>query len=223
MARKRTGEQTRQPTFTAQRTPRASTPAPAAKREARQRREAPARRIRWRRRLRRGAVIGALVIGALAAVGWPIYQNLRADAELEAALTAGSYTHDEKSDPGRDHVTSPSYEVNPPAGGAHLASPADAGSYSGQSVPADGALVHSLGHGMVILWHRPDLDAAERKALEALAAKFPDDVIVVERESMPSRVAATAWHQRILGEKVERGPLLRFITEFRDKGPENVG
>jgi hypothetical protein len=56
-----------------------------------------------------------------------------------------------------------------------------------------------------------------------MAKRFPDDVIVVERDRLPTRVAATAWHHRLLGDTVEQDPLVRFITEFRDQGPENVG
>ncbi len=171
----------------------------------------------------RRAVIIAAVAAAVAGLGWPIYQSFRADAELKAALTAGSYAYDQNSEPGREHVADPSYEVNPPAGGAHLAAPAEARDYSGESAPADGALVHSMEHGNVVLWYRPDLDADGRAALKAIAAEFPGDVILVERESMPTNVAATAWHQRVLGDRVVRKTLVRFITEFRDQGPENVG
>jgi hypothetical protein len=61
-------------------------------------------------------------------VGWFIYQDFRAGAELKAELTAGTYTYDDNSDDGRDHVPNRTYEVNPPAGGAHVASPAPVGS-----------------------------------------------------------------------------------------------
>lgn len=203
-------------------TPRGSPKAGVAKRGSRQRRKEVAQRARRRRTLRRAVIIAA-VAAALAGLGWPIYQSLRADADLTAALTAGSYTYDQNNEPGRDHVADPSYEVNPPAGGAHLAAPASPGDYSGESVPPDGALVHSMEHGNVILWYRPDLDADGQAALKAIAAEFPGDVILVERESMPTRVAATAWHQRILGDRVVRKTLVRFITEFRNQGPESVG
>ncbi|MQA24355.1 MAG: DUF3105 domain-containing protein [Micromonosporaceae bacterium] len=206
----------------AQSTPRESPKPGVAKRGSRQRRKEAAQRARRRRTLRRAVIIAA-VAAALAGLAWPIYQSFRADADLKAALTAGSYTYDQNSDPERDHVANPSYKVNPPAGGAHLKAPANPGDYSGESAPPDGALVHSMEHGNVILWHRPDLNADGQAALKAIAAEFPSEVILVERESMPTRVAATAWHQRILGDRVERKTVLRFISEFRDQGPENVG
>jgi hypothetical protein len=90
-------------------------------------------------------------------------------------------------------------------------------------VPPTGTLVHSLEHGMVILWYRPDLDPSGIATLKSLATQYTDDVLLVERESMPIRIAATAWHQRILGDTVQRDVLVRFITEFRGQGPENVG
>jgi hypothetical protein len=223
MARKRKGKRAGRSASSAVARPRPSAEKLAEKREARQRRQEAARRARRRRQLRRGAVIATLVTAALGTIGWFIYQDFRADAELKAELTAGSYAYDENSDDGRDHVRNPSYAVNPPAGGAHLASPAPVGIYEGPSVPPTGALVHSLEHGKVILWYRPDLGSEGVAELKSIAKRFPDDVIVVERDSLPTRVAATAWHRRLLGDTVEQDRLVRFITEFRDQGPENVG
>jgi hypothetical protein len=193
-----------------------------AKRKARQQRQEAARRARRRQRLRRYALIAVIVTAAAALGGGLFYQNRRDAAQLEAALTVGSYVYDQESDDGRDHVANPSYEVNPPAGGPHLAAPARPGIYTGPSVPPTGALVHSLEHGAVILWYQPGLDPADLATLKSLADRFPDDVLLVERESLPTTVAATAWHQRLLGDTVKEKPLVRFITEFRDQGPENI-
>ncbi len=42
------------------------------------------------------------------------------------------------------------------------------------------------------------------------------------RPSLPSAVAATAWHRRLLCPSFEREPIELFIRSFRDKGPEKV-
>lgn len=191
-----------------------------AKRQARQQHQEPARR---RRALRRRVTIAAIVAALLAAGGGWFYQSQQAAAELQAVLTAGSGSYDQESDPGRQHVANPSYEVNPPAGGPHLPAPAPPGIYTGSQVPPTGSLVHSFEHGAVILWYKPGLDPAELDTLRSLADEFPDDVLVVERESLPRAVAVTAWHQRLLLDSAEQEPLTRFITEFRNQGPENVG
>ncbi len=167
--------------------------------------------------------VGALlVVGALVAVAAFVVTERRKDASLTQALTAGSCTVDEQADPkgsGDGHVSSPGYGVNPPAGGQHLPSAARAGVYAGSSVPADGLLVHSMEHGYIVLWHQPGVEAA---ALETLAADHPGDIIVAERASLPTPVAATAWGRRLQCGSVEQVPLQRFVDAYVGKGPENV-
>lgn len=136
----------------------------AAKREARLRREEKARRARRRRQLRRTAAIATVVAAALATAGWLVYQDFRADAELEAALTAGSYIYDEEADDGRDHVSDPHYQVNPPAGGAHLANPSPAGTYTGESVPPTGFAFAGTWPGDPVVPARRGLSRARQAA-----------------------------------------------------------
>jgi hypothetical protein len=114
------------------------------------------------------------------------------------------------------------YQVDPPSGGDHLAAPASAGSYRVGNVPADGNLVHSLEHGFVILWHRPDLADAQLDQMLDVAEPYARDVLVVPRASLPTPVAATAWHKRLQCPSLELDVLRRFVDEFRNDGPENV-
>ena len=186
-----------------------------------------AARKRDRREARRRTLIaGGLVVAGVAAVAAYVVVDRRNDAELREALTAGTCSLDTETDPtaaaGRNHVPSPSYAVDPPAGGDHLASAARAGVYSGTSVPTDGALVHSLEHGYVIAWHQPDLPAEQQDQLADFAAEHRGDVIVAERAGMDVPVAATAWGQRLLCEQVEPEALERFFEERVGDGPEDV-
>jgi hypothetical protein len=195
---------------------------PSRKEQAR----AARRKQEQRARLRR--ILGALglVAAVLAAVAAYVVYDRRSDAQLREELTAGSCEVDRETDPtrpaGQNHVPSARYAVNPPAGGDHLASVASSGVYSGAAVPQDGQLVHSLEHGYVIAWHRPDLPAEQKEQLEAFHAEHDGDVIVVERAQLPVPFAATAWGHRLLCQSVEPEPLERFFAEHVGNGPEKV-
>ena len=204
--------------------PRAKAPAGASVRE--QEREA-ARKSVAQDSLRRKLVAGALVVAAAAAVGAYVVVDRRGNAELSDALTAGSCEVDEQTDPTSgppgNHVPNPSFAVDPPAGGNHLGSGVTAsGVYAGERVPVDGLLVHSLEHGYVVLWHQPGLDPGGLAQLVALQEASGNDVIVVERASLPVPVAATAWGHRLLCGAVEPAVLKRFVDERVGNGPEDV-
>jgi hypothetical protein len=179
-----------------------------------------------RDRVRRAAITGGLVVAAVAAVGGFVALDRRGDAELREALTSGSCTVDTEADvtspPPGNHVASPTYRVDPPAGGNHLTGNARSGVYTGADVPQDGLLVHSLEHGYVVVWHDPSLDDAGREQLAAFESDNDGDVIVVERAGMEVPVAATAWEQRLLCGGVEPAALQRFADEYVGEGPEDV-
>ena len=135
-------------------------------------------------------------------------------------------TADTKSDkddgPGRNHVEAPTYKVDPPAGGNHLAQVARPGAYGVDYLPADGEIVQALEQGYVVLWYRPDLKLEDLAALQDLAFRNGRDVLTVPRGSMSRAVAATAWHARLLCGSVDLPKLERFITTHVNKGPEKV-
>jgi hypothetical protein len=203
--------------------PAATAPAGATRRQQ----QRSARRTAQRRdalsRWLRTAGLVALVLGVVGGV-WLF--DRQQDAELRAALTSGGCEVDTDTDPtrpaGLNHVQNPTYAVDPPAGGDHLASAARGGVYEGASVPEEGSLVHSLEHGYVIVWHQPDLPREQRRQLEDFERRHDGDVIVAERASLPVRVAATAWGHRLLCKEVELAPLDRFFEERVGDGPENV-
>lgn len=176
--------------------------------------------------LRRRLVTAGLVLVVVAAVGLFVVLDRRGEAQLREALTAGSCEVDTEADftaaPGRNHVPSPTFAVNPPAGGNHLPSNARSGFYQGAAVPADGQLVHSLEHGYVIAWYSPDLPEAGVEQLRDFEAEHDGDVLVVERPGLPVPVAATAWNRRLLCQQVEPATLERFFDEYVGSGPEDV-
>ncbi len=174
---------------------------------------------------RRQVFIALLVLAAIAAVAAYVLTSRRADATLREALTTGTCELDTESDQisgGDGHVESPSYTVDPPAGGDHLASVARGGVYGADAVPPDGQLVHALEHGYVVAWHAPDLAAEQVEQLAAFEQRHDGDVIVAEREGMSTPVAATAWGQRLLCGEVEPDVLDRFAEEHVGNGPEDV-
>lgn len=206
------------------RPPRAATTpeGPTKREQARKTQRLQARRVTLRRRLSTTALLAVLV----AAVGLYVFLDRREAAELRTALTAGSCTVDSRSDPtagpGANHVRNPSFNVNPPAGGNHLAASARGGVFTAAAAPGDGLLVHSLEHGYVVVWHEPALTTEQKSQLEAFEARNDGDVLVVERAGMATPVAATAWNQRLLCRQVEPDALDRFFEEYVGKGPEKV-
>lgn len=190
-----------------------------------QRMEALADARRRRSRNRKLLVAGALVLtlGVTTAV---VVADRRAESQLIDRLEAGGCSYDTRSDgdagQGRNHVASPVYEVEPPAGGDHLASAAPAGIYTLATLRPDGALVHSLEHGDIVLWHQVDIDSSVRDRLIEIHDRYEGDVLVVPRMGLEVPVAATAWHRRLLCPTPDFAALDEFVAAWRDKGPEDV-
>lgn len=151
--------------------------------------------------------------------------NQRVVNDLEAS---GACNYDSRNDTdsgtGRNHVNGNlTYEVDPPSGGNHSPSPSPPGIFTADNAPPDAQVVHSLEHGYVALWHRPDLEPGALESLRALANEFSRDVLLVPRASLgETQVAASAWHRRLICERPDVEALERFITAYRNKGPEEV-
>lgn len=195
-------------------------------RVTREQRIAERRRVVRRRQLRNRLIVVVVVVIGAGAFGLNFLARRQSDQRLEAALTAGSCRVDGRSDrdagTGRNHVASPIFEVDPPAGGDHTAQAASAGEFTAGTVPPDGQLVHALEHGYVALWYRPDISSETLEALRGLRGEFERDVLLIPRPTLPVTVAATAWHRRLLCDTAESEPLRRFVTAYRNKGPERV-
>jgi hypothetical protein len=208
-----------------------------------------AERAREREQMRRrryamiaGTVLGVAVIAAVVAViaagggddsgktgGAPLDIAAQAPPQQrisdlgQAAKTAGCKLENPAIE-GRTHTTKPvKYGTNPPTSGNHNPVPAVDGAYSKD--PGVFHLVHSLEHGRVIIWYKPDL---RRKRLAQVKGLFEDDtyhMIVTPKKTMPYELAATAWGHLAGCKKVtdETFDVLRaFRDRYRDKAPEFV-
>ncbi|MGH9113852.1 MAG: DUF3105 domain-containing protein [Acidimicrobiales bacterium] len=220
MAPARAGD--RAPTRPAGTTSRPATAKARPRKPTQAERFAAQRRARHRRALRNRIIVWGVVVFAAGGLVFNWVNDRRQSQRLISSLEAGSCDFDRDTDSGRDHVPAPSYQVDPPSGGDHLAAPAPAGTYSADNVPADGNLVHALEHGFVILWQGPELTDVELDAMDDVASQHQRDVLVVPRPSLPTPVAATAWHKRLLCSTVEPDALRSFVDEFRNDGPEDV-
>lgn len=187
-----------------------------------------ARRARRRKKLQVRIAIAAaaaLVIGAILANA---AGNRSDTSAFRKKLTAGSCTFDSRNDsagaPPNNHVAPASYKVNPPAGGNHDPSPAPAGKFEQANAPSDAKVVHALEHGYVAVWHRPELPKKDLDTITKVFDRYENDVLVVPRASLPTgtKVAATAWGERLLCQNAELGPLTEFVKKYRNEGPEKV-
>jgi hypothetical protein len=187
-------------------------------------------------------VAAGIVIGGLTAIivsghhsakkAAPTGPVLKSDAtklnpsELKARLQAnGVASYDEKNDDGRAHVSPPdvvTYTVDPPSGGNHDPTPADPGWYVGRQVPTDAMAVHSLEHGYIDIWVRPDVSPADLETIHKVFNSFQMDVLVLPHASLTVPVAATAWHRRLLLNRVDQQDLVDFIVAYRNQGPERI-
>ena len=185
-----------------------------------------ARRRRNRRVLIGRVAIVGTVVAVVAVVLGVVIVNRTREAAWIADTETGGCAFDRETDgdagQGRNHISSPSYRIDPPSGGNHTPQAAAPGVYSGGAVPDDGQLVHALEHGFVILWHQPDLAEDELEPVLEVRQEFERDVLVVSRPSLDVPVAATAWHQRLLCDEVEGPALATFVRNARNKGPEAV-
>lgn len=198
---------------------------PAKKAAAKRLAAQPSRREKEARALRNRIIIGGLLLVLAGAV---VFMAARPGSgpsvpdQLEAG--AGGCAYDTEFDGTArnqgDHVSSPTYEVDPPAGGPHLAQAANPGFYRPGDVPPDGQLVHAQEHGFVILWYRPDLPEDKVTQLERLSDQFGRELLLVPRDSLQGEVAVTAWHRRLLCQELVPEKVALFARSYVDQGPE---
>lgn len=150
--------------------------------------------------------------------------NDRNVAKVEASGSCKYGTRaDTDSGAGNNHVDgNVKYTIDPPAGGNHNPSPAPAGIFTAETKPPDVRLVHSLEHGYVVIWYRPDIAAGTLDDLKALAGRYPRDLLLVPRDTLAQPAAATAWHRRLICSSPDLQALETFVTTYRNKGPERI-
>lgn len=199
-----------------------SATAVAGNRQVRKPADRPGARKARRRQLRnRAALIGIAVVVTAGAVFAVVSARQRHD-RLVSRLTAGGCRVDAATDSGGEHISAPTYQVDPPSGGDHQPSAASAGFYEPGQAPPDGAAVHSLQHGYVDIWYQPTLDPAALEPVRRLFDTYRNDTLVLPHPSLSQPIAATAWHHRLLCGSVDTAALTAFVKAYRNQGPEKV-
>ena len=197
---------------------------PAKNKTTRAERFDAARKQRNRRRLVRNIITIAIIVIPLGGlITWGAV-NFAGTRLAIRDMNKGACNHDTKMDPGSvDQITSTAaYGVNPPSGGARESAITSPGAYSGSSAPADGQIVHALGHGDVAVWFKPDIAPDDLQKLKDFQAAHTGDVLLIPRGSMTPPVAATAWGHRLLCDQLEMPAIQKFRSTFVNKGPEKV-
>ena len=132
--------------------------------------------------------------------------------------------------PGGAHTTDTDvkYKSEPPALGLHYPEWPDDDIY--EEAPPLTRVVHTLEHGRILIWLRPDLPADQRAQFKALYEEDPYHVIMLPRQELKEPFAVSAW----VGDNT--GHVLRckdvndntwdairaFKEKYRDKAPEFV-
>jgi hypothetical protein len=154
-----------------------------------------------------------------------------------AARAAGCELRSHKGSGTQDHTTSlderVQYDTNPPTSGRHYQIPAEDGAYG--EAPPDEAVVHTLEHGRVVVWFKPNLPKDDRADLKAWFDKEEGfQTLLVPRRDMDAQIAMSAWN----GDPAPNGTgrimlcteinektwdaLQAFADEHRSRGPEPV-
>jgi Protein of unknown function (DUF3105) len=134
------------------------------------------------------------------------------------------------ADEGNSHVADGealTYLSYPPSSGNHYNSPAAPGFYT-DTVP-EGAFVHSLEHGYIVMYYKTDVSDAVKQQLKEATTKLPLEkygkvklVVVPYDKGMTTPIALAAW------DRLERLPeynydsVLAFYQAWVDKSPEDV-
>jgi hypothetical protein len=118
------------------------------------------------------------------------------------------------------------YKNYPPSSGTHYSTPADAGFYD-QTVP-EGKFVHSLEHGYIVIFYKPDLPAATKQQLKDAYSKLPLSkygkvkAVIVPYTNMSTPMAIAAWDRLMLLNSFNYDEIQTFYQQYVDKGPEDV-
>jgi len=133
-------------------------------------------------------------------------------------------------DGGRAHVPSGTrveYPEYPPTSGPHWPQWARWGIYR-EAIPEE-VFVHNLEHGgIVILYHCPTACPDLERQLAELVPALPPSrhghvkVVVTPNARIRSRLALLAWRRLEELEAFDRGPIVRFVRAWQDRGPEDV-
>lgn len=124
----------------------------------------------------------------------------------------------------RDHIamgaTHPDYSSDPPTGGWHYGTPAQAGIYDKEL--ADEQLIHNLEHGHIWISYRPDLDTEIVGKLADIAKSHGSKIIMTPRAKNTSPIALVSWEYLLKLDSFDELQTEGFIKAHRGKGPEKI-
>lgn len=124
---------------------------------------------------------------------------------------------------GDDHVEGKvTYKTFPPTSGNHYEIPSNSGFY--QESPSYEQLVHSLEHGDIVIYYKPNLSEAELKILQTLSqiTYKGSGVEVVPNDQIETPIVATAWTKMMKLDAVDEKKLRQFMYQFMYEGPEKL-
>jgi len=118
------------------------------------------------------------------------------------------------------------YKSNPPSSGPHNPSTAELGfSYKVQPI---GRVVHSMEHGAVVIYYRPDLPESDKESLRKLFDQLPRatsgevKLIVTPYPDLQAPMVLAAWTRLLPLEKFDYLEIFTFYRAWMGKGPEGT-
>lgn len=155
------------------------------------------------------------------------------EANLAAAMKAAGCKEETFEEQGDiTHTTDPDEEIDyasePPAVGDHYQEWPEDDIY--EEAPPTTHVVHTLEHGRILIWLRPDLPEEQRAQFKALYEEDPYHVIMLPREELKQPFAVSAWtgphngHILHCNEVNDNSwdAIRAFKEQYRDKAPEFV-
>lgn len=152
------------------------------------------------------------------------------EADLKLAMKeAGCKDETLQAGGSGDHTTDAvKYESEPPSIGPHYPEWPDDDLY--EEAPQTERVVHTLEHGRILVWVRPDLTEEQLGQFKALYDEDPYHVIMLPRKELKEPFAVTAWVGQDTGHTLRCkdinestwDAIRSFKMQYRDKGPEFV-
>ena len=155
------------------------------------------------------------------------------EANLAAAMkAAGCKDETIEETAAGEHTSDPDeqieYASEPPSIGRHYQEWPEDNIY--EEAPPTSHVVHTLEHGRILIWLRPDLSEEQLAGFKALYEEDPYHVIMLPREELKDPFAVTAWVDQSTGHTLRCKDLndqswdaiRAFKEQYRDKAPEFV-
>jgi hypothetical protein len=155
------------------------------------------------------------------------------EADLGVAMkAAGCKDETTQAEGAGQHTSDPDevikYASEPPSIGRHYQEWSEDDIY--EEAPPTSHVVHTLEHGRILIWLRPDLPTEQRAQFKALYEEDTYHVIMLPREELKQPFAVTAWVGQNAGHTLRCNEVTddtwdairAFKEKYRDKAPEFV-